>query len=56
MSVAVPGSDGVPTRVGVYGGVVTTSAELDIPEDGGVSYLDMDPPGRGNECQERRGD
>ena len=48
----MPGSDGVPTRVGVYGGVVTTSAELDIPEDGGVSYLDMDPPGRGNKCQE----
>ena len=35
----------VPTSDWIYGGVVTPSAQLDIPEDGGVSYLDMDPPG-----------
>ena len=34
----------VPTRDWVYGGVVTPSAQLHVPEDGGVSYLHMNPP------------
>ena len=33
-----------PTCGWVYGGVVTSRAELHVPEDGGVSYLHMNPP------------
>ena len=34
----------VPTSDWIYGGVVTPSAQLHIPEDGGVTDLDMNPP------------